>query len=276
MMGRRRTAAPARTTTSLCIALLLAATSTTASAAFWGSKLDEISAAAAEENPPSSTDNNYHQVNTLPQTGQGVNSLGQPTYGVDVSFPIHHVEISDNYAWLPHNVDPANNPTPPEHVGKPVQYLGNVRGEYDRMIRACEDHYGGAQGSFSVCKQTEADRVEMSIRQPASMQNYTELGFKKIRAPKEVWDRVKKFWEENKARENWKSENWPRGNTYTNHVSMYHLLCARGRFVIQNCLVRRRHLTVLISPNTPPPLLILPSLFFDLISPQSGKPPPTW
>lgn len=59
----------------------------------------------------------------------------------------------------------------------------------------------------------------MSIRQPASMQNYTELGFKKIRAPKEVWEKVKKFWEDNKARENWKDENWPKGNTYTNHWS---------------------------------------------------------
>jgi hypothetical protein len=26
-------------------------------------------------------------------------------YGVDVSFPIHHLEVSDNYAWLPHNLD---------------------------------------------------------------------------------------------------------------------------------------------------------------------------
>lgn len=43
------------------------------------------------------------------------------------------------------------------------------------------------------------------------MQNYTELGFKKIRAPEEVWQRIKKFWEENKGRENWKDENWPKG-----------------------------------------------------------------
>lgn len=51
------------------------------------------------------------------------------------------------------------------------------------------------------------------------MQNYTELGFKKIRAPEEVWQRVKKFWDENKDRKNWQSENWPKGNTYTNHWS---------------------------------------------------------
>lgn len=57
----------------------------------------------------------------------------------------------------------------------------------------------------------------MSIRQPQSMQNYTELGFKKIKAPEEVWKRIKKFWDENKDRKNWNPESWPRGNTYTNH-----------------------------------------------------------
>jgi len=151
-----------------------------------------------------------------PLPGQDVNALGQPTYGADVSFPIHHGEISDNYAWLPHNVDPANHPTPPEYEGKNVQYLGEKRQWYDNFIKGCEQHYGKGKG-FAACKITERDRVEMSLRQPSSMQNYTELGFKKIRAPKDVWEKVKKFWEENKDEANWKNENWPKGNTYTNH-----------------------------------------------------------
>jgi hypothetical protein len=71
--------------------------------------------------------------------------------------------------------------------------------------------------TYSACTITEQDRVEMSIRQPQSMQNYTELGFKKIKAPEEVWRRIKKFWDENKDRKNWSPESWPRGNTYTNH-----------------------------------------------------------
>ena len=37
--------------------------------------------------------------------------------------------------------------------------------------------------TYSACTITEQDRVEMSFRQPPSMQNYTELGFKKIKAP---------------------------------------------------------------------------------------------
>ncbi len=92
---------------------------------------------------------------------------------------------------------PENNPTSPEYVGMPVQYLGNRRGKYDRMIKACEDHYGGLT-MFSVCKMTKEDHVEMSLKQPSRMRNYTELSFKKIRAPKEVWECVEKFWEENK------------------------------------------------------------------------------
>jgi len=49
------------------------------------------------------------------------------------------------------------------------------------------------------------------------MQNYTDIGFKKIKAPPAVWDQVKVFWEANKDRKNWQDENWPKGNTYTNH-----------------------------------------------------------
>ena len=41
-----------------------------------------------------------------------------------------------------------------------------------------------------------------------------------IKAPKAVWEQVKKFWDNNKDKKNWKNENWPKGNTYTNHVSL--------------------------------------------------------
>lgn len=214
------------TTTTLCLALLLNASVSTPSVvhALWGSKQqDAASSLEADQYSAKqdaiNNDNNWHQVNVDPQQGQEINALGQPTYGVDISTAIHHGLISNNYAWLPHNIDPNNNPTPPEYINMPIQYLGDKRAFYDNMIAGCEEHYGASHSSFSVCKQTEVDRVEMSFRQPKSMQNYTELGFKKIKAPAEVWERVKKFWEENKDRKNWKPENWPKGNTYTNHVS---------------------------------------------------------
>lgn len=191
---------------------LTTTTTTTLALNLWGGNDNNPEVAQSD-----STNNNYHQIDSDPQLNQPINSFGQPTYGVDVSFPIHHTSISTNYAWLPHNLHPESSiPTPSQYSGMPIQYLGNKQDEYDAMISACETHYGSS-GPRSVCKVTEEDRVEMSLRQPAGMQNYTDLGFKKIKAPPEVWAAVKKFWEENKDRSNWKNENWPRGNTYTNH-----------------------------------------------------------
>lgn len=136
----------------------------------------------------------------------------EPVYGVDVSWPMQRHKISTNYAWLPHNVDPKNNPTPTEYEGMPVQMLGNKQRDYDEFLEGCRAHYPKQQRS---CDSTERDRIEMSKRQPSSMQNYTEVGFKKIRAPEKMFKLLKEFWEQNKDKE--VNENWPKGNTYTNH-----------------------------------------------------------
>lgn len=133
-------------------------------------------------------------------------------YGVDVSFPMHHSKVSTNYAWLPHNQDPSL-PVPKEYEGMVVQPLGDRQGFYEKFMEGCEKHQGGSRGGR--CWATEEGRVDMSLRQPQSMQNYTHLGFKKIRAPDKVWKLVKKFWDNNKN--NRKLENWGQGNTYTNN-----------------------------------------------------------
>ena len=52
-------------------------------------------------------------------------------YGVDVSWPMHHSRVSTNYPWLPHNVDPENNPVPEEYIGMPLQPLGNRQQVFD-------------------------------------------------------------------------------------------------------------------------------------------------
>ncbi len=136
----------------------------------------------------------------------------EPIYGVDVSWPIHHRKISTNYPWLPHNVDPANNPTPPEYKDMPLQMLGDKQASYDSFLDGCKSKY---PKYARVCETTEADRVEMSLRQPASMQNYTDTGFKLIKTPDKVWKLIKAFWEKNKDKQ--VPENWPKGNTYVNH-----------------------------------------------------------
>jgi hypothetical protein len=72
---------------------------------------------------------------------QPLNSFNEPTYGVDVSFPIHHEKISTNYAWLPHNLD-EDVETPKEYEGMPVQYLGKRQEWYDEFMMGCHEHYG--------------------------------------------------------------------------------------------------------------------------------------
>lgn len=124
---------------------------------------------------------------------------------------MHHEKVSDNYAWLPHNVDPSK-PTPRRYKDMAIQPLGNQQQAYDEFIKSCQDAYGK---KGSRCVSTERDRVAMTLRQPQSMQNYTDVGFKKIRAPEKLFKMLSEFWEKNKN--NGKQEQWGVGNTYTNN-----------------------------------------------------------
>lgn len=78
---------------------------------------------------------------------QPLNALGQLSYGADVSFPVHHSAVLDK--------DDPNQP------------MGDKQTLYNDFIEGCRNHYGKRGGS---CDQTEADRIAMSLRQPASMQ----------------------------------------------------------------------------------------------------------
>jgi hypothetical protein len=133
-------------------------------------------------------------------------------YGVDVSFPMHYNAVSDNYDWLPHNMDPSL-PVPDKYKDKPVQPLGDRQKFYDEFLDGCVKYFG-KQGKR--CVTTERDRIDMALRQPQSMQNYTEMGFKKIRAPPELMELILSFWQKNK--ENQKVEQWGAGNTYVRIV----------------------------------------------------------
>lgn len=127
------------------------------------------------------------------------------------SFPMHHANASNNYDWLPHNQDPTL-PIPPEYVGMPIQYMGDKQSFYEKMIQGCVDQYGS---KGYRCYNTEKERIAMSLRQPKDMVNYTKYGYTKIRAPEKVFNLVREFWEKNKDKQ--RPEDWPPGNTYTNH-----------------------------------------------------------
>ena len=104
-------------------------------------------------------------------------------YGVDTSFPIHHMKF----------VDPTN-----VHAKR-----------YQRSMQGCYDAF-----SKRECDATERARVDMNFNQPKTQHNYTGMGFKKTRVPPEVWQDILQFWEENKEKE--VAEDWPPGNTYVN------------------------------------------------------------
>jgi hypothetical protein len=74
---------------------------------------------------------------------QVLNAFGEPSYGVDVSFPVHHISFAQD------------------------QPLGDRQKLYDDFMAGCRRHYSG---NSQACDITEEDRVEMSVRQPASMQ----------------------------------------------------------------------------------------------------------
>jgi len=130
-------------------------------------------------------------------------------YGVDISYPIHRYKASENYEWFPFNQNP-DLPVPKIMQGQPVQIMGTKQEEYMNHMKGCWEKYDKPS-----CSQTEKDRVDMNLRQPQSMQNYTDIGVKKIKAPKDLMDTLTSFFEENKHLA--QGETWPHGNTYTNH-----------------------------------------------------------
>jgi len=149
-------------------------------------------------------------------------------YGADISFPMHYERVSTNYPWLMHNKLNNNDknsttttgstgttgkiPIPDRYKDQPLQPLGNKHKFYSDYVQGCVDRYGP---KGNRCIQSEQDRVEMSLRQPQSMRNYTKIGFTKIRAPERVMTLLNEFWQANKDKQ--KDENWPVGNTYVNH-----------------------------------------------------------
>lgn len=121
-------------------------------------------------------------------------SVFSDEYGVDVSFPMHRNEIID-----------------PAHILPDRQKI------YDEYLEGCRKKYPKPRG---VCEDSENGRVDMSLDQPKSMQNYTDVGYTKIKTPEKVWKLLQAFWEKNNPTDNIheaKPENWSKGNSYVNH-----------------------------------------------------------
>ena len=103
-------------------------------------------------------------------------------------------------------------PTPLKYKDMLINPLGNRQSFYDDFIESCQKVFGE---KGNLCMLSEIERIEKSIRQPQSMQNYTDLGFKKIKAPTTLFSLIQEFWEKNKN--NGQEEDWGPANTYTNN-----------------------------------------------------------
>lgn len=105
--------------------------------------------------------------------GGGNTGADEPVeYGVDISFPMQYADVSNNYPWLEHNLDPSK-PVPKEYENMPIQPLGDRQAFYRNYLQGCKDKFG-SKGA-TRCEQNEIDRISMSLRQPQSMQNYVRF-----------------------------------------------------------------------------------------------------
>ena len=111
-------------------------------------------------------------------------------YGVDISWPIHSFSVSTNYPWLPHNVN--HTSVSEEYLNSPIQPLGDRQTMYNDFMKGCFDKY-----STVDCMECEKGRIASNLERTKNMVNFTELGFKKVKAPREVFQHIQEFYNNN-------------------------------------------------------------------------------
>jgi prolyl 4-hydroxylase len=104
-----------------------------------------------------------------------------------------------------------------ELLGKPWP-PSSFRDGWEYFRRSCHSdvnsgdlfliHYGTRAVSFACS-------LLLIIISASNVQNYTHMGFKKIKAPPEIFKMIKEFWDKNKDKRS--LEQWGVGNTYTNN-----------------------------------------------------------
>ncbi len=145
----------------------------------------------------------------------GVSARNPEDYDYDISFPMlgDSIRVSTNYPWLPHNVD-QSIPTPDEYKNMPIQPLGDRLGFYQEYMQGCRDHWRETEGD-TICYDNDLERLHHNTVQIPSMVNFTDVGYKKIRAPEHVFQLLQEFWEKNKHKE--ADESWFAGNIFVNY-----------------------------------------------------------
>jgi prolyl 4-hydroxylase len=131
---------------------------------------------------------------TINNEGQAVQESTNVSYGVDCSFPIHRFSLKKH--------------------GSCGDLLGDRASFYYKLIKGCRDLFDYR------CADTERDRIEMMVRQPQSMRNYTPTGYHQLRTPTELFALVQEHWERSKIHDKDNPvyiEEWGGGLTYVNY-----------------------------------------------------------
>lgn len=126
---------------------------------------------------------------------------------------MHHFEASSNYPWLPHNVNHTDYPIPDRLTDMVLQPLGDVQARYHRYMEGCYSFWERQSGKGSLCYDYDADRIDLMLKQPQSVRNYTAVGYKLTRAPQQAFDLLLDFWRRNKQKQ--KPEQTYEGNPFT-------------------------------------------------------------
>lgn len=74
--------------------------------------------------------------------------------------------------------------------------LGDKQSQYDAFMVQCIKSAPPGKGE-AYCERQEMERMQRNFLQPQAVRNYTEMGFKKIKAPDEVYSLIKQFWDRN-------------------------------------------------------------------------------
>ena len=147
-------------------------------------------------------------IEVAPDAAQPKDTSSSLSYGVDVSWPMHH----------PHG-QRDENPSDFSAHGLYSAYMDGCRRRQREQLQQLQYHdkdvLDDDDDDDDLCQMYESNRIEMHLLQPRTMENYTHVGYAKVKTPPILKQTIQNFWNANRGHE--VEENWSPGNTYVNH-----------------------------------------------------------
>lgn len=170
---------------------------------------------------------------------EGKSGSSKLVYGVDVSFPMHHLpdDIDDEDDEEDDDDDDDDGENDYDENDAVSNLQKNQNKVYQKYISGCNEFYSFDKKSTktmsettpsSLCNEADKNRFDMNLNQPRIMQNYTMLGFQKTKIPKTLLEDIRTFWKQNHMKQ--QKEAWGRkkngddtapvaADTHVNHWS---------------------------------------------------------